>query len=71
MIQLFYPQDVTARAGGSLKINAFQKVIRKVQEVVFGIDLLVLGAKWPNISMKLIEEWEQKVIFQHSAMTVK
>jgi|GEM_PF-1413258 len=39
MIQLFYPQDVTARAGASLKINALQKVISKVQEVVFGIDL--------------------------------
>ena len=39
MIQLFYPQDVISRTGASLKIKAFQEVISKVQEVVFGVDL--------------------------------
>jgi hypothetical protein len=37
MIQQFYPEDVVTRTGSSLKIEAFQKVISRTQEVIFGI----------------------------------
>jgi hypothetical protein len=36
MIQQFYSEDIVTRTGSSLKAEAFQKVIKKVQEVVFG-----------------------------------
>ncbi len=36
MIQLFYPEDVITRTGASLKLNMFEKVLAKVQEVIFG-----------------------------------
>jgi len=37
MVQLFYPEDIITRTGTSLKTDAFQKVISKVQDVIFGI----------------------------------
>jgi len=37
MIQQFSAEDVITRTGASLKIEAFKKVINKVQEVIFGI----------------------------------
>ena len=36
MIQLFYTEDVITRTGASLKLNMFEKVVAKVQEVIFG-----------------------------------
>jgi len=39
MVQLFYRQDIITRTGASVKVDTFQKVIRKVQEVVFGIGI--------------------------------
>jgi hypothetical protein len=38
MIQQFYPEDIITRTGASLKGYAFQKVLSKVQNVVFGIE---------------------------------
>jgi hypothetical protein len=38
MVQQFYPEDVITRTGASLKKDIFKKVIKKVQEVVFGIE---------------------------------
>ena len=37
MLQQFYREDVISRTGASLKIDAFQRVMGKVQEVIFGI----------------------------------
>ncbi|HEY4324591.1 MAG TPA: type II toxin-antitoxin system PemK/MazF family toxin [Mucilaginibacter sp.] len=37
MVQSFQMEDVITRTGSSLKIDIFQKVISKVQEVLFGI----------------------------------
>lgn len=39
MIQQFYPEDVITRTGASLKADQFKKVINKIQEVIFGIDV--------------------------------
>lgn len=36
MLQQFYIEDVITRTASSLKIDAFQKVVNKVQQVVFG-----------------------------------
>jgi hypothetical protein len=36
MIQQFYPEDVITRTGATLKIDAFNKLIEKVKEVIFG-----------------------------------
>ena len=36
MVQIFYPEHIVTRTGSSLKIEAFQKVIKKVQQVIFG-----------------------------------
>jgi hypothetical protein len=38
MVQQFYPEDVITRTGASLKKDIFIKVVKKVQEVVFGIE---------------------------------
>lgn len=37
MLQQFYVEDVITRTGASLKIDAFQKVVAKASEVIFGI----------------------------------
>ena len=38
MIQQFYPEDIITRTGASLKIHSFQKVVSKVQDVIFGTE---------------------------------
>ena len=37
MIQQFYPEDVVSRTGASLKLETFEQVITKIQNVVFGL----------------------------------
>jgi len=36
MVQQFYPEDIVTRTGSTLNTDTFQKVIKKVQEVIFG-----------------------------------
>lgn len=36
MVQQFYPEDVVTRTGSSMKTEAFQRIIKKVNEVIFG-----------------------------------
>jgi len=38
MIQQFFPEDIITRTGSSLKIEAFEQVVNKAQEVVFGLE---------------------------------
>ena len=37
MVQQFSAEDVITRTGASLKIDAFKGVVKKAQEVIFGI----------------------------------
>jgi hypothetical protein len=36
MIQQFYPEDIITRTGASLKSDAFEKLVDRVKEVIFG-----------------------------------
>jgi hypothetical protein len=36
MVQQFYPEDIITRTGSTLKSEAFEKLTKKVIEVVFG-----------------------------------
>ncbi len=36
MLQQFYPEDVITRTGASLKLDAFNAVLNKIQKTIFG-----------------------------------